>query len=230
MASTRSSKVAGAAGGGDPAGPRALPGRAPGGPRTSAKRSAILNGARDVFLEQGFDAASMDLVATTAGVSKATIYAHFTGKVALFQAIVERACDEILVGEMAAPELDKPVDGWLPKFAVTYSRRLYDPQLMALLRLAIGGNRETRSLGALYLESGPEPARQGLARIFRDLRRSGALDIDEPLLAVDQFTNMIVPARLYALLDPGRAPTRAEADRQARAGARRFIRAYRPDA
>jgi TetR/AcrR family transcriptional regulator, mexJK operon transcriptional repressor len=196
----------------------------------SAKRTAILDGAREVFLEHGFESASMDLVAATAGVSKATIYAYFASKVDLFRAIVQRACDAILAIEIAAPELDKPLDGWLSKFAVAYARRLYEPQLMALLRLAIGSGRDTRSVGALYLESGPEPARQGLARIFRDLHRRGQLEVDDPVLAVDQFTNMIVPARLYALLDPARTPSRPEVDRQARAGARRFIRAYRPGA
>jgi TetR/AcrR family transcriptional regulator, mexJK operon transcriptional repressor len=198
--------------------------------RASSKRTAILNGAREVFLQHGFESASMDLVATTAGVSKATIYVYFTSKVDLFQAIVERACDAILAIEIAAPELDKPLDGWLSKFAVAYARRLYDPQLMALLRLAIGGSRDTRSVGALYLDSGPEPARQGLARIFRELHHRGQLDITDALLAVDQFTNMIVPARLYALLDPSRTPSPSEADRHARAGARRFIRAYQPGA
>jgi AcrR family transcriptional regulator len=194
--------------------------------RSRAKQAAILVAARDSFLEHGFESVSMDLVASTAGVGKATIYSHFGSKVDLFRAIVEKTSREIVQIEMEAPDFDKPIEDWLSELAVTYARKLYDPRLLALLRLAIGGSQETRSAGALYLSSGPEPARQALATVFRAVDRRGVLDIDNPVLAADQFTNMIVPERLYALLDPTRIPPRSEIDRQAREGALRFIRAY----
>jgi len=55
---------------------------------TSLKRKAILEGAIKVFTKNGFDASSMDHIADVAGVSKRTIYNHFTSKEILFQAIV----------------------------------------------------------------------------------------------------------------------------------------------
>jgi TetR/AcrR family transcriptional regulator, regulator of autoinduction and epiphytic fitness len=54
----------------------------------SKKRAAILNGAIDVFISMGYDLASMDKIAETAGVSKRTVYNHFGSKENLFQAIV----------------------------------------------------------------------------------------------------------------------------------------------
>src|SRR5262249_1795019 len=57
-----------------------------------AKRRQIMTGASAVFLDQGFDAASMGEIARKAGVSKGTLYVYFDSKEALFEAIVEEQC------------------------------------------------------------------------------------------------------------------------------------------
>ena len=51
-----------------------------------------MEGAREMFLAQGFDAASMGEIARAAGVSKGTLYVYFEIKEHLFQAIVEEEC------------------------------------------------------------------------------------------------------------------------------------------
>jgi AcrR family transcriptional regulator len=58
----------------------------------SAKRRQIIEGARRVFLAQGFDAASMGEIARAAGVSKGTLYVYFENKEQLFEAIVGQEC------------------------------------------------------------------------------------------------------------------------------------------
>src|SRR5258708_20542584 len=57
-----------------------------------AKRRQIIEGARKVFLAQGFDAASMGEIARVAGVSKGTLYVYFENKEQLFAAIVHAEC------------------------------------------------------------------------------------------------------------------------------------------
>src|SRR5215813_11386035 len=57
-----------------------------------AKRRQIIEGARAVFLSQGFDAASMNDIARKAGVSKGTLYVYFRNKEELFEAITEQEC------------------------------------------------------------------------------------------------------------------------------------------
>ncbi len=53
------------------------------------KRATILDGAIDVFISMGYELASMDKIAETAGVSKRTVYNHFGSKENLFQVIVD---------------------------------------------------------------------------------------------------------------------------------------------
>ena len=58
----------------------------------SAKRRQIVDGAREIFLAKGFDAASMMDIAKAAGVSKGTLYVYFKDKDELFSAIVQGEC------------------------------------------------------------------------------------------------------------------------------------------
>ena len=67
----------------------------------SKKRLTIIEGAIDVFISVGYELASMDKIAETAGVSKRTVYNHFASKENLFQAIVndllaQRQCLKII--------------------------------------------------------------------------------------------------------------------------------------
>jgi TetR/AcrR family transcriptional repressor of mexJK operon len=60
---------------------------------TAGKAESILAAAKRMFLEGGFGAVSMDAIAREAGVSKATVYAHFAGKEELFGAVIGRECE-----------------------------------------------------------------------------------------------------------------------------------------
>src|SRR5215218_5179237 len=61
----------------------------PFGEEDSSKRRQIVDGARKVFMDLGFDGASMGEIARSAGVSKGTLYVYFADKSRLFEAIVE---------------------------------------------------------------------------------------------------------------------------------------------
>ena len=54
------------------------------------KRTLVLDAAAEIFLDKGFDQTSMEAVAARAGVSKATVYAHYRDKAGLFEAVIER--------------------------------------------------------------------------------------------------------------------------------------------
>ncbi len=82
--------------------------------RASDKAEQILQGATQVFLAQGYDRTSMDRVAKTAGVSKQTLYAYFSDKQALFEALVARMAKQRFQGAFADESLDGNPDAVLP--------------------------------------------------------------------------------------------------------------------
>src|ERR1700760_2041240 len=77
------------------------------GEEDSSKRRQILDGARKLFLDLGFDAASMGEIARAAGVSKGTLYVYFADKNRLFEAIVEEeSLEQQKLAFNFAPERD----------------------------------------------------------------------------------------------------------------------------
>lgn len=72
--------------------------------RGNELREHILYAAKNVFLEMGFERASMDVIAARAETSKRTLYAHFENKEKLYLAIVD------LVREMYLSKLKTPGD------------------------------------------------------------------------------------------------------------------------
>jgi AcrR family transcriptional regulator len=108
------------------------------GEEDSAKRRQILDGARKLFMDLGFDGASMGEIARAAGVSKGTLYVYFTDKNALFEAIVEQ---EVLEQGKAAFNFDlaRDAETTLTDFGTAYIQLLCRP----------GGGSSTRTVMAI---------------------------------------------------------------------------------
>ena len=68
----------------------------------SARKAQLLDVALTVFVEQGYHAASMDEIAERAGVSKPVLYQHFPGKLDLYLALIQSACDTVIEGVRGA--------------------------------------------------------------------------------------------------------------------------------
>jgi AcrR family transcriptional regulator len=159
------------------------------GDEDSSKRRQILEGARKVFLDLGFDGASMGEIARAAGVSKGTLYVYFADKNRLFEAIVEE--ETLAQGKVAFnfdPERD--VITTLTEFGQAYIAMLCRP----------GGGSATRTVMAIA-ERMPEVGRRfynnviayTIARLAAYLEahtRSGDLAIDDCQLAATQFMQM----------------------------------------
>src|ERR1700754_588849 len=92
----------------------------------SSKRRQILDGARKVFMDFGFDGASMGEIARAASVSKGTLYVYFADKSRLFEAIVEEeALEQGKVAFNFDPERD--VVTTLREFGLAYIQLLCRP-------------------------------------------------------------------------------------------------------
>ena len=87
-----------------------------------------MDGAREMFLAQGFDAASMGEIARSAGVSKGTLYVYFNSKEQLFQAIVEEECQAQAEQVFALDSNDHDVEAMLPPSRQGLRALLVQPQ------------------------------------------------------------------------------------------------------
>lgn len=81
--------------------------------RAQASRRKILEAAREVFFESGFDRANLDEVARRAGIAKGTIYRYFDTKAELYVAVLLRNADQFVGRMRAAVDTDLPVEAQL---------------------------------------------------------------------------------------------------------------------
>jgi AcrR family transcriptional regulator len=128
----------------------------------SSKRRQIIEGARAMFLAQGFDAASMNDIARAAGVSKGTLYVYFANKEQLFGAIVEEECDAQAEGIFDLDTNDHDVEAVLKRLGATYVRFLCQPEKASAIRTVIAIADRMPEVGRRFYESGPAT---GIARL-----------------------------------------------------------------
>jgi AcrR family transcriptional regulator len=158
---------------------------------TPGKAESILAAAKRMFLESGFGAVSMDALARAAGVSKATVYAHFASKEELFGAVIGRECERYFA-EFSAGELDPAK----PRASLTtLGRRFVDlllsPDGIALHRLIVGEVSRFPVLGEVFWRAGPERTLAQIEAFLKAAVAVGALDIADPRLAAEQFTGLV---------------------------------------
>ncbi len=166
----------------------------------SAKRRDIIDGARRVFFDKGFDGASMDEVARAASVSKATIYVYFDSKEELFEALVlnDRARSAEHLFDVNAGTSD--IEGLLRHIGTTFMRMMVQPDHIRLVRMVIGVAEKFPRIGRSFFDAGPCRGGQRLAQLLREQADLGRLVLDDDLEAAHIFFNLCQGRLAKALL------------------------------
>jgi AcrR family transcriptional regulator len=156
-----------------------------------AKRQAILNAARAVFLRDGYEGASVDAIAELAGVSKQTIYNHGSDKDSLFLDVITHMTEHCATTSRqsieAVPRDQESVADELLQVAFALNERALDPEPMAFRPLMIAGAHRNPERGRLWATEGQMPIIEAIADRLRLLAESGQLAIDDPVTAAEQF-------------------------------------------
>jgi AcrR family transcriptional regulator len=154
-----------------------------------AKRRQIMEGARTVFLSFGFDGASMNDIARSAGVSKGTLYAYFSSKDDLFDAIIRaefaQAAERLCTFRREGDARDMLTD-----FGMRLIGRMVEPSVMALARVVVAATEKFPKIGVAFYESGPLLGATRLAGELAALEKGGALKVPDPERAAWQFIDL----------------------------------------
>ncbi len=201
--------------------------------RSARKRAAILEAASTIFLDKGYDGASMDDVAALAAVSKQTVYKNFADKQTLFTEIVMSTTSQVdgIVNLVAAAldgtdDLDRDLHDLGRKFLATIMR----PPVLRLRRLIIASASRFPDLGRTWYERGFERVLATLSDCFGRLTKQGLLAVDDPLVAADNFAGLLlwIPVNKAMFHGDDEPYTPAELERHADAAVGTFLAAYRP--
>ncbi len=162
---------------------------------TEERRQAIVAAAAEVFLEIGYERASMDEVARRAGGSKATLYKYYSSKEELFETVVRNYSARFLTE--AASGLTHPknqhlsLEQKLTRFGEDMLRVVTcDNQALQIYRVVLGEAGHS-NIGQLFLESGIRQSMEALAQEMEAAIKRGELAPADPMLRAIQFTALI---------------------------------------
>ena len=201
----------------------------PGRPKDPAKRRAILDAAKTLFLSHGYANTSMDAVAAEAGVSKLTVYSHFNDKETLFSSAVMAKCEEQLPPLFFELPGGTPVENVLLNIARGFHQLINSDESVNLHRLMMALGTQDPKLSQIFFEAGPERMVQGMERLLKRINETGALSIDLPRNAAEHFFCLIKGAGNFRLLYCCGEPLSEEAsESHVQEVVGLFMRAYRP--
>ena len=158
--------------------------------RTGRKFDQVLEGAREVFLADGFEGASVDDIARAAGVSKATLYSYFPDKRLLFMEVARLEC--IRQGEESIKEIDAHA---APRVVLANAARHMLGFILSdfgqrVFRICVAEADRFPDLGRQFYESGPMMVRAHMKDYLADAVARGELVIEDLDLAADQFAEL----------------------------------------
>jgi len=157
--------------------------------RPEARPDEILDAALFVFVEAGFSAAKMDIIARQAGVSKGALYLYFDSKEAMLRALIERSVGKVaksLSQKVNASLNDDPVQTCRTLFRALFVA-LSDPAINAAPRLVFSEAGRFPEMAKFYRENVIDIARQALTRLIDMGGRQGvfrAMDVDAVMRCV----------------------------------------------
>ncbi len=165
---------------------------------SSEKAEAILNGAMQEFLAHGYAATSMDRVAATAGVSKATIYSHFKDKQGLFVGLIQYLKEEkfnAIFGPLESQALDGEPKVILKQLATgMLNSILGDPLALSFVRLIMAESERFPELARAFISQTPSAS---LKIVGRYLKLHPELNLPDPEVAARMFIGTLIHYVLF---------------------------------
>jgi TetR/AcrR family transcriptional repressor of mexJK operon len=205
----------------------------PGRPKDPAKRAAILDAARTMFIRHGYEGVSMDQIAAQAGVSKLTVYSHFGDKENLFSSAVASYCEQQLPHSLFAGSAGTPLRERLLKIARAFHALVSSPEAIAAHRMLCTPQLAGSPLAHAFWDAGPRRVQDELASLLHRRIAAGELvignaDPGQVRLAASQLLVLLKGDPHAMLLFGCTDPTPAEIEAHLASAVDLFLRAYAP--
>ena len=204
--------------------------KGPGRPKDPEKRAAILDASKRLFPLRGFDGVSMDAIATEAGVSKLTVYSHFSDKDTLFAETVKAKCEEQLPESVFRPEPGRgPMREQLRAIATGFHSLILSSESVSFYRMMAAQGDSNGKLAELFYAAGPKRILEAFEAFLTAANRAGSLDVPEPRRAAGHFFCLIKgEAHMRQLIGCPLCGADCEGPEHIESVLELFLRAYSP--
>jgi TetR/AcrR family transcriptional regulator, mexJK operon transcriptional repressor len=192
--------------------------------RSAEKRRVMLEAARALFVQEGYELASVDAIAARAGVSKRTVYDHFGDKEAVFAAVLEEVGEKLTATVQVALDREASATGDLQARLLDFARYFVSEAIpssdyvhyrrLSVRRGSWGRDRESAISVGLEL----------FVRRVEEWAEAGVVNTDKPRRAAQHFVALTFQLAFEAL---ERTETvSGEVDEILVDGVNVFVRAY----
>jgi AcrR family transcriptional regulator len=170
------------------------------------RQDELLDAAADLFLDMGYNQATMELIAGSLGMTKRTIYSRYADKAALFRATVQHAIERMVAGqadELRALE-NTDLETLLAETARMRIRQVMSRDGVRLQRII---NAESYRFPEIFVMANQQVTRPVIVFLSDQLRRHiamGAIDTDRPKMAATAFMSMVVSAPVRVIVSGNR--------------------------
>lgn len=168
-------------------------GRPAGRPPDPTARDRIVSASWDLFLAGGVEHVTVAAIARAAGVSKVTLYKHFSDKDEMFDAGVRAQQDQLNLARAHPPTpapTSEPLRHQLIRFGVATMTYVSSQGPVDFYAILSGELRRRPDLARIFYQAGPGQTRQELAGLLTAARDRGDLDLQDPLDAAEELFGM----------------------------------------
>lgn len=191
------------------------------------RTNALLDTAAQVFLEQGYEAASTAEIAKRAGASKQTFYARFPTKEKLFLAVINHRTSKLPEKFPLLFAQTCPVREVLSDIAHVLLHEILNPEHVALSRIVYMEAKRFPEAARYLVERGPDRAIVAVANYLSKQDQFGLLRVEDPLLASTQFSALVVGDLFHrALLGMNQHKSRKALDARVISSVNAFLKIY----
>jgi len=159
-------------------------------PRKGRKFAQVLEGAKQVFLSDGFEGASVDDIARAAGVSKATLYSYFPDKRHLFMEVATSQCEMQAEEAMQTVDMSHPPRVVLRQVARQFLGFILSDFGVKIFRICVAEAERFPELGREFYASGPQTVHDSVVCYLQQARDRGDICDCDLSLAADQFAEL----------------------------------------
>lgn len=196
-------------------------------PKRGRKYDQVLDGARLVFLSDGYEGATVDDIAKAAGVSKATIYSYFPDKRLLFVEVAKNQCVAQAENALATLDMDAPVPEFLRALAIEMIDFITSDFGRRIFRIFVAETERFPDLGRQFYESGTLLTQNSLVAYLHKAAERGEVRIADFELAAQQFYHLCkVDLFERATFNLSDSFTKAEKDRVIDGAVTMFLARY----
>ncbi|MFB6421056.1 MULTISPECIES: TetR/AcrR family transcriptional regulator [Bradyrhizobium] len=199
-----------------------------GRPANEALGQTIIDAARELFVELGFQATTLDKLTQRAKISKLSIYRRFENKEALFSAAIAAGCHQLFAPQILLEGVDGPVEDQLMAVGSLLLRTPLRPDVRSVEAMVMADKTSQKSLSKLHFEAGPAHVIAQIEAMLRQLHVKAVLNVPDPRRSARLFAALFKGSDLLmiARFDQAKAENDNEIESYCRTAVAMFIAAH----